>query len=163
MKQRVEEHPPPAFPMPRRVPPQVHVVLHGDHRVNQYPELDVDWTLHEDWGIEQKRRDERNRLVKAHLLEGDTVSFRSSGNSLYPRVISGDSCTYEPIANHDLIQLGDIEFCEVQPDDRFYAHIVKRIGEFEGQRCFTIANISGRENGWCFDEHIYGKLIHVEH
>ena len=162
MKQRVD-HPPPEFPKPKRIPPFVHVVLDGEHRVALDNEFDVDWTLHEDWDIEQKRREERNYLVKCELKEGHTVAFRSSGNSLWPRVQSGDSCIYEPITNHDLIQLEDIVFCEVQPGNRFYAHVVKRIGEWEGKRYFTIANIKGRENGWCYDEHVYGKLTRVEH
>ena len=160
MKQRVD-HPSPEFPMPNRMPPFVAVVLDGEHRVER--ELDFDWTLHADWAIESSRREERNKLVKAHLLEGKTVAFRSSGNSLYPRVWSGDSCTYQPVANAAEIQLNDVVFCEVQPGNRFFAHVVKDIDWFRGRRCFTIANISGRENGWCYDEHIYGKLIHVEH
>ena len=147
--------------MPNRVPPFVDVVLDGKHSVG--PELDFDWTLHSDWSIELKRRDERNKLVKAELQNGNTVAFRSSGNSLDPRVCSGDSCTYQPVANAAEIQLNDIVFCEVQPGNRFYAHIVRKIEDWEGRRCFTIANYAGRENGWCYSEHIYGKLIHAEH
>ena len=101
-------------------------------------------------------------MVKAELQNCNTVAFRSSGNSLDPRVCSGDSCTYQPVANAAEIQLNDIVFCEVQPGNRFYAHIVKKIEDWEGRRRFTIANYAGRENGWCYSEHIYGKLIHAE-
>ena len=75
----------------------------------------------------------------------------------------GESCTYQPVVNaDDEIQKEDIVLCEVQPGNRFYAHIVKKIEDWEGRRCFTIANYAGRENGWCYSEHIYGKLIHAE-
>ena len=161
MKQRVHDHPPPEFPMPNRMPPFVAVVLHGEHRVA--PELDFDWTLHSDWDTVLSRREARNQLVKSHLKEGKIVAFRSSGNSLWPRVCSGDSCSYEPVVNAAEIHLNDVVFCEVQPRNLFYTLIVKDIYWYMGRRCFTIANIKGRENGWCYDEHIYGKLIHVEH
>ena len=107
-------------------------------------------------------REERNNLVRAELQNCNTVAFRSSGNLLDPPVCSGDSCTYQPVANAAEIQLNDIVFCEVQPGNRFYAHIVKKIEDWEGRRRFTFANYAGRENGWCYSEHIYGKLIHVE-
>ena len=156
MKQR----PNPEFPMPNRVPPHVNLVFDGQHRVHRH---DVDWTLHSDWGIELHRRHERNKLIKAALIEGNTIAFRSSGHSLHPRVRDNDSCSYEPVTDAADIQVHDVVFCEVQPRNLFYAHVVKHIDRFHGHPCFTIANLRGRENGWCMAEHIYGKLIHVEH
>ena len=105
---------------------------------------------------------ERNELVKDLLLKGHTVAFRLKGNFLYPRVWRGDWCTYEPIKDHGEIKVEDVVFCEVQYGNRFYAHLVKDIGDWNGRRCFTIANANGRVNGWCYDEHVYGKLIRVE-
>ena len=151
---------PPEFPMPTRLPP---FVMEGRHEVT--PELDVDWTLCHDWDTELVRRNERNRLIKAQLQERRSVCYRSSGWSLYPRVHSNDCCTYDPVSHESEVQVDDIVFCEVQPGSRVYAHLVKMK---EWQRAqqkwkFTISNMQGRENGWCFIEHIYGKLVHVEH
>ena len=131
----------PEFPMPNRPPPFVGVVLDGKHSVGPELDFDLDWTRFE-------RREERNNLVKAELQNGNTVGFRSSGLSLYPRVCSGDFDTYQPVVNaDDEIQKEDIVLCEVQPGSRFYAHIVKKIEDWEGRRRFTIANYAGRENG----------------
>ena len=103
-------------------------------------------------------------MIKEALLEGKAIKYRSSGWSLYPKVHSNDECTYAPIENGEQdIEEGDIVFCEVQPGDRFYAHNVKAKwwdNVHEGWY-FTISNLSGRENGWCGVEHIYGRLVEV--
>ena len=101
----------------------------------------------------------RSDLIKKQLLEGRPVCYRSSGWSLCPRVRSNDQTTYEPVTSADQVQVDDIVFCEVQPGNRFYAHLVKR-KEWRGvEWYFTISNAQGRENGWCRIEHIYGRLV----
>ena len=112
-------------------------------------------------------------MCKALLLNKQSVKFRSSGNSLWPRVWSGDCCMYEPIEDHNRLAVGDIVFCQVQEGDRYFAHKILRIGEYQlseaesyqfgvvYKRVFIIGNQSGWENGWCFDEHIYGLLVAV--
>ena len=114
----------------------------------------------------------RNVLIKEKLQAGRPVCYRSSGWSLFPRVHSGDACTYEPVNSVDEVQEDDIVFCEVQPGDRYYAHLVKRkerSAQYElwgaqfAQWVFTISNMKGRENGWCYIEHIYGRLTECVH
>ena len=57
--------PPSMPPRPRRDPPyfvqEAHEVQVGDH-------LDVDWTLHWDWGEEQRRREVRNKLIQEKAM-----------------------------------------------------------------------------------------------
>ena len=150
--------------MPDRLPP---FVLESKHDVR--PELDVDWTLcPEDRDKELKRRAQRNELIKAQLQAGKPVLYRSSGWSLYPRVHSNDQTTYDPVTSADQVQVDDIVFCQVQPGDRFYAHLVKRkqweCNGFDSSECiFTISNANGEENGWCRIEHIYGRLVQCLH
>ena len=152
-------NPPQAFVNLNQVPPFVALVLEGEHSV--LSDLDFDWTLHKDKKIEFERRAERNQLVKDALLKGKTVAFCSSGNSLNPLVFSGDRCTYAPVTEPKELRLHDIVFCQVQPGDRFYAHVIKQIVERKGRLRFTISNLEGSVNGHCEMEHIYGKLIHV--
>ena len=116
-------------------------------------------------------------LLKEKLQAGKSGQFRSSGWSLWPRVHSGDCCIYEPIVDIDKIKPGDIVFCEVQPGNRFYAHLVLTIDwenkspaasasaagarSIPPRRRFWIGNQSGRSNGYCYDPHIYGRLVEV--
>jgi hypothetical protein len=150
--------------MPDRLPP---FVMESRHETR--PEHDVDWTLcPEDWGKELRLRKCRNEMIKGKLLAGRSVCYRSSGWSLYPRVYSNDLTTYEPVTSAYQVQVDDIVFCEVQPGDRFYAHLVKRkewvwTEAGGGEWYFTISNAQGRENGWCHIEHIYGRLAECLH
>ena len=93
---------------------------------------------------------ERNDQKQLQL--GMPVIYRSLGWSLYPRVWPNDECTYEPVTSADDVNENDIVFCQVQPGDRFYGHLVWRKWFLEG-----------RPNGWCSIEHIYGRLVRCEH
>jgi hypothetical protein len=145
--------------MPTRLPP---FVLTDSHEVRANPQLDKDWTLSDDWDVELQRRYQRNVMCKEQLLAGRSICYRSGGNSLWPRVESNDLCTYAPVTAEVPIEVDDIVFCEVQPNDRFYAHLVKaiQVGEWE-DTAYIISNARGRENGWCYRRHIYGKLVEV--
>ena len=119
----------------------------------------MDWTLSEDWADEERLREVRSQLLKAQLLARIPVCYRSSGWSLCPRVRSNDQCTYEPVTSANMVRVNDIVFCQVQPSNRFHAHLVKRKEWRSGGWLFIIANIKGWENGWCRIEDIYGRLI----
>ena len=130
-------------------------------------EMDVDWTLNGDWAEEQRLRETRNKLVKDQLLEGKTVAYRSSGWSLWPRVHSGDLCVYIPVRFEESVLEDNIVFCNVQPSNYFYAHRVHtKEWDYVAQKYkFWIANMKTppRINGYCYIEHIYGKLADVLH
>ena len=125
--------PRPTRPVPRLdtddIPPRptrpVPHVFNWSHEIT--PELDVDWTLcPEDPAKELRLRWERNVLIKEQLQLGNPVVYRSSGWSLWPRVWSNDLCSYDPVTSANEVRFGDIVFCQVQPGDRFFAHVVSR-------------------------------------
>ena len=89
----------------------------------------------------------RSELIKTQLQAGISVCYRSSGWSLCPRVRSNDQTTYEPVTSADMVQVDDIVSCEVQPANRFYAHLLKRKEWCSGNWLFTISNMMGWENG----------------
>ena len=124
----------------------------------------MDWTLcPEDSAKELRLREVRNGMMKVQLQLGKPVICRSSGWSLYPRVWPNDQCTYEPVTSADEVQEDDIVFCQVQPGDRFYGHLVSRKWFQDGEWYFTISNLKGWSNGWCSIKHIYGRLSRCEH
>ena len=92
------------------VPPFVVVVLDGSHSVP--PQLDFDWTLHNDRKLELQRREQRDQRVKDALQRGKTVRTRSSGNSLDPWVLSnGSSNDVLDVGVSASLSLGRIASC----------------------------------------------------
>lgn len=90
----------------------------------------------------------------AKLKAGEIVSFRPRGNSMVPKIRSGQLCTVEPIKNDPI--KGDIVLCRVKGHD--YLHNVLAV---RGSG-FQIGNNKGRINGWISRAAIYGKLVKVE-
>ena len=109
---------PPHCPPPRRRCPHRIFKAHEIH-----PDDDDDWTISEakgDWDKEKRLRWDRNLMIKEMLLAGISVQYKSSGGSLYPWVVSGDCCRFEPVYDcNDLRVNWDVVFCEVQPYNRF--------------------------------------------
>lgn len=89
------------------------------------------------------------------LKDGKTVSFRPKGNSMSPKIESGQLVTVEPLAI-DKIKEGDIVFCKVKGN--FYVHLVSAI---QGDR-LQISNNKGFVNGWIGHNGYYGKVTKVE-
>jgi len=87
------------------------------------------------------------------LKNGETVSFRPRGNSMSPRVESGQLVTVQPLTE---IGVGDIVLCKVNGCE--YLHLIKAI---QGDRV-QIGNNKGKINGWTNINHIYGKCIKID-
>jgi hypothetical protein len=90
------------------------------------------------------------------LKSGETVSFRPTGNSMKPKIESGQLCTVEPVTNTATLVVGDIVLCKVHGNE--YLHLIKAI---QDQR-FLIGNNRGRTNGWIGPHSIFGRLVRVE-
>lgn len=84
------------------------------------------------------------------LKSGQSVSFRPKGNSMTPRIKSGDLVTVEPLTD---VNVGDIVLCKVK--GREYLHLISAI---DGNR-YQISNNHGFVNGWIGKASIFGKLI----
>lgn len=86
------------------------------------------------------------------LMEGKQVKCRPKGNSMKPRISSGQLITIDP--NVTAIRVGDVVSCRV--GGKFYVHLVTAIA---GGR-FQISNNRGHVNGWT--KSVYGKVVGVE-
>lgn len=89
------------------------------------------------------------------LRAGETVQFRPKGNSMTPRIESGQLCTVAPVSFAD-ISVGDVLLCKVRGYD--YLHLVKAK---DGDRV-QIGNNHGHVNGWIGPGGVFGRLTKVE-
>lgn len=92
----------------------------------------------------------------ARLVQGETVQFRPRGNSMVPRIHSGDLCTVEPITASTVLSKNDIVLCKVRGNQ--YLHLISAV---RGDQ-YQISNNQGHVNGWTTLRQIYGRLIHRE-
>lgn len=91
----------------------------------------------------------------AKLQGGETVQFRPRGNSMTPKIESGQLCTVVPLCEDDSIDVGDIVLCKVNGNQ--YLHLVKAV---QGER-LQIGNNHGRINGWTSRHQVFGSLTRV--
>lgn len=81
------------------------------------------------------------------------MKFRPQGNSMTPRIKSGQLCTVEP-ANFDQVNVGDIVLCKVRRS--VFLHLVSA----KRDRQLQISNNHGFVNGWTTT--LYGRLVQVD-
>lgn len=89
------------------------------------------------------------------LKQGQTVKFRPHGNSMQPRIESGQLVTVVPFTGH--ANVGDVVLCKVE--GRQWLHLVTAVGS-DGR--YQISNNKGHVNGWCPASAVYGVLTQVE-
>lgn len=92
-------------------------------------------------------------LHRERLSEGKSVQFRPKGNSMKPRINSGELVTVEPV---DAVEIEDAVFCKV--GGNYYVHLIKAIKEDR----YLIGNNRGGTNGWCSRANIFGRVTKVE-
>lgn len=90
------------------------------------------------------------------LKAGKVVKFRPKGNSMTPKIKSGEEVTVSPEISG--LSVGDIVFCRVKSS--YYVHLIKAI-EFVEKERFQIGNNHGRINGWIGRQMIFGKVIEI--
>jgi hypothetical protein len=90
------------------------------------------------------------------LQNNKIVSFRPKGNSMLPKIKSGQLCTVTPINEDTILQEGDVVLCKVRGRD--YLHLITTARKNQ----FQISNNKGHINGWITKNAIFGKLIKIE-
>jgi hypothetical protein len=88
------------------------------------------------------------------LQAGETVSFRPRGNSMMPKIKSGQLCTVRPVGDAPP-KVGDVVLCYVAGNE--YLHNVSDVRGI----MYQISNNHGRINGWAKADQIFGVLIAV--
>lgn len=95
-----------------------------------------------------------NRQFADKLLAGETVQCRPCGNSMKPKVKSGELITISPDISN--LKKGDVVFCKVGV--KYYIHLLSAI---QGKR-YQISNNHNFVNGWIGKNGIFGKVIKIE-
>lgn len=98
------------------------------------------------------------KFHKENLQEGITTSFRPKGNSMQPRIESGNLVTVS--ADVSDVSEGDVVFCKVK--GKHYVHLVKAVKTQSDKKMYLIGNNKGGINGWVSEKGIFGKVIAVE-
>jgi phage repressor protein C with HTH and peptisase S24 domain len=93
------------------------------------------------------------QLHAQRLQEGQTVQFRPRGDSMTPRIHSGDLVTVSPDVSD--LQVGDIVLCRVKGN--YYLHLIS--AKLPRGR-YQISNNQGHVNGNA--SAVFGKVIRVE-
>jgi len=99
------------------------------------------------------------------LKQGQTIKFRPHGNSMQPRIESGQLVTVVPVSidcngcveHIPPPRVGDIVLCKV--DGKQWLHLATAIGS-DGR--YQISNNKGHVNGWCTLKNIFGVVVNVE-
>jgi hypothetical protein len=97
---------------------------------------------------------------KARLKAGENVKFRSSGNSMVPKIHSRQECEYAPVTSADEVEEGDMVWCKVRSNH--FTHLVLAKRNENGEWRFKIGNNKGGVNGWIGIDDIFGKVIAVD-
>jgi hypothetical protein len=92
------------------------------------------------------------------LAAGETVKFRPHGNSMRPKILSGQLCTVEPLRAPP--KPGDILLCTCH--GRQFLHLCTAVKGPPESRQYQISNNQNHVNGWCSNRQIHGILVSVE-
>lgn len=86
------------------------------------------------------------------LKEGETVIVKPHGNSMTPRIQSGQQVTVKPV---DTATIRSHDVVLVRVKGNVYLHLVRQVSQ--SGNLFQIGNNKGRINGWVTGDHIYGR------
>lgn len=90
-----------------------------------------------------------NWEIAKQLQAGKTITIKPRGNSMTPRIESGEAVTLTPIRDED-IEVGNIVLSRVK--GKFWLHLISAV---DGDRV-QISNNKGRVNGWTHRSNVYG-------
>jgi len=94
-----------------------------------------------------------NQITADHLRAGETCIVVGYGNSMTPKLASGEAILMEPVTEDTILKKGDIVLVKV--NGHFYCHLISAIrgGSYQ------ISNNHKHVNGWVSKNNIYGKMI----
>lgn len=98
----------------------------------------------------------RDNFVLKTLQEKGEVTFKPHGNSMSPKIHSGDEVTVKQVPL-SVYRIGDAVYCKVKGS--VFLHLITAIDE-TGNR-YQISNNHGHVNGWATAGNMYGVCIKI--
>lgn len=97
-----------------------------------------------------------NAITMQHLLNGERCKVTGYGQSMTPRLKSGQSVIVDPVTKDTILKKNDIVFCKVK--GHFYLH---KISAIKNNSSYQISNNHNHVNGWISKKSIYGKVTQI--
>jgi Peptidase S24-like len=99
----------------------------------------------------------RENFVLKTLLEKGEVTFKPHGNSMTPKIDSGDQVVVRKV-DLKALRVGDAVYAKVKGS--YYLHLLSAIDETQGR--YQISNNHGHVNGWVNADNVFGLCIKVK-
>lgn len=97
-----------------------------------------------------------NAITMQHLLKGEKCKVTGYGQSMTPRLKSGQAVIVDPLTEDTVLKKNDIVFCKVK--GHFYLH---KISAIKNNSSYQISNNHNHVNGWISRNNIYGKVTEI--
>jgi phage repressor protein C with HTH and peptisase S24 domain len=94
-----------------------------------------------------------DRITAEHLASGETCIVTGYGNSMTPKLKSGESVIMEPVGEDTILEKGDVVLCKVH--GHYYCHLISSIRG----NSYQISNNHKHVNGWISKKNIFGRMI----
>ena len=106
-------------------------------------------------------------MIKNQLRGDKNVGYRLGKNwSMFPDPSLPDQVTFAPVKQHWQVKINNIVLCEVQPENILVENRVLEEGLWyddghpdRARTYYIIGNDEGVQDGWCYIDHIFGKLV----
>ena len=94
-----------------------------------------------------------DKATADRLQQGETCIVVGYGNSMTPKLMSGEAVIMEPVIKDTILEKGDIVLVKV--NGRYYCHLISAIRK----NSYQISNNHKHVNGWVSKSKIYGRMI----
>lgn len=94
-----------------------------------------------------------NQITAEHLRAGETCAVTGYGNSMVPKLYSGETVVMEPVTEDTELHKGDIVLAKVK--GHYYCHLISAIRG----NSYQISNNHKHANGWVSRKNIFGIMV----
>jgi len=98
----------------------------------------------------------RRNFVLETLLEKGEVTWKPHGNSMTPKMNSGDQVRVKKV-DPAALRVGDAVYAKVKGN--YYLHLLSAIDETHNR--YQISNNHGHVNGWVTADNVFGVCVEI--